>query len=359
MKSTKNNKSTMQSKISTFILGSCVAIGISTAVHAQDIHFSQMAFSPLNLNPAMAGAHSPMQAIVNYRNQWRSVASPYSTINASFDARLNENKRYKKGYLAAGVNFFNDKSGDAKISTTTGLVNVAYHILLDGNSTLGASIYGGFGQRSFDPTAGKWGSQYDGMAYNPLLSSGETFGRQNFTYGDFGMGALYTKKLSSSTMTSYDSKEITAGLALYHLNRPSYSFIVKNDDRLYMRWSMFVNATLGIENSKYSFMPAIYYQRQGKAQELLLGSYVRYMVAEASQITGFNQATYLSFGLFYRNRDALALKTMLEWGDYTVGFAYDVNVSSLSQVSNARGGFEIFLRYRMLGGLNGNRARIN
>jgi len=57
---------------------------------AQDIHFSQMEYSPLTLNPALAGANSPMQGIVNYRSQWNSVAVPYKTIAASFDMRCNE-----------------------------------------------------------------------------------------------------------------------------------------------------------------------------------------------------------------------------------------------------------------------------
>jgi type IX secretion system PorP/SprF family membrane protein len=351
----------MENTISKWFAIPALAIGllVSESAEAQDIHFSQMAYSPLNLNPAMAGVSAPLQGIVNYRNQWRSVASPYKTIGASFDARLNDNKRGKKGHLAAGLNFFNDQSGDARISTTTASLNVAYHILLDQTSTLGAGLYTGFGQRTFDPTNGKWGSQYDGMSYNAALGSGETFLRDRFSYFDVGAGVVYTKKLGERYMTANDTREINAGVAVYHLNRPSYSFIVKNDDRLYARWSVFVNGVVGVENSKLSFMPGLYYQRQGKAQELLVGSYVRYMVAEASQITGFNQATYMSFGVFYRNKDAMALKAMLEWGDYTVGFAYDVNVSSLSQVSNARGGFEFFLRYKMLGGLNGNRARIN
>ncbi|MEY4602991.1 MAG: hypothetical protein RIT43_1256, partial [Bacteroidota bacterium] len=39
------------------------------------------------------------------------------------------------------------------------------------------------------------------------------------------------------------------------------------------------------------------------------------------------------------------------------GFAYDVNISSLTTVSKARGGFEVFLRFNMNDG-GGFRARI-
>lgn len=146
-------------------------------------------------------------------------------------------------------------------------------------------------------------------------------------------------------MTSNDQKEFSFGGAVYHLSRPNYSFLSTNDERLYMRFSGFAHATLGISNTKLSLRPAIYYQRQRTAQELLIGTYFRYMVQEESRITGYNKGTFISLGAFYRNKDAFVVKAMVEWSDFTLGLAYDVNVSSLVNVSNARGGFEIFLKY--------------
>ena len=101
-----------------------------TSIHAQDVHFSHMEFSPLTLNPGLAGANSPMQGVVNYRSQWNSIAIPYKTIAASFDARFNENKRNKKGIIAGGLNFFNDQSGELKVTTTNVNINLAYHLIL-------------------------------------------------------------------------------------------------------------------------------------------------------------------------------------------------------------------------------------
>jgi hypothetical protein len=51
---------------------------------------------------------------------------------------------------------------------------------------------------------------------------------------------------------------------------------------------------------------------------------------------------------------------MLEWSDISAGFAYDINISSLTEVSSARGGFEIFLRYNVghLTGPGSSRSRI-
>ena len=151
-----------------------------------------MAFSPLTLNPALTGANSALQGIVNYRSQWNSVAEPYETIGASIDARFNDNKRNKSGIIAGGLNFFSDQAGDLKVSTNIVNLSLAYHLILDKTSTLGLGIYGGFGQRSINSARGKWGSQYDGESYNEALPSNEVFKSPSFTYVDAGAGLLYT-----------------------------------------------------------------------------------------------------------------------------------------------------------------------
>lgn len=325
---------------------------------AQDVHFSQMPYSPLTLNPALAGANSSLQAIVNYRTQWRAVASPYKTMAASVDGRINDNKRGKKGNLAYGVNFFNDQAGEARVATTNVNVTLGYHIILDRTSTLGAAVYGGFGQRSIDPAAGRWGSQYNGMNYDASIASGETFTTDRFAYGDVGAGIVYTYKEGESYMTGNDMKSFNYGFAVYHLNKPRYSFLGADQEELFMRWSVFANGNIGLGNSRWSIMPGVYYQRQKTAQELLVGTYFKCRLSEASRYTGRNKASYLSLGAFYRNKDAMVLKGMLEWSEYSLGVAYDVNVSSLTQVSRARGGVELFLRYNMSGTFGTARSRI-
>lgn len=335
-----------------------IAVVSLKSVSAQDIHFSQMPFSPLNLNPALAGANFDMQAIINYKSQWQSVAVPYKTMGASYDMRFNK-KRGKKGYFAGGINFFNDQAGDVKMTTTYGSLVAAYHLLIDDNSTIGGALYGGFGQRGINPAAGKWASQYDGLQYNSSLPSGENFNSQNFGHIDAGLGVLYTYKKSERYMTGNDQMQINAGIAAYHLNQPKYSFIDAPSEKLYMRISAFANGIIGIGNTRLSAMPGIYYNRQGTSQEILLGSYVKYMTSEASKFTGLKDASAVSAGVFYRNKDAVIVKGMFEWQNYALGIAYDLNTSSLAEVSKRKGGFEIFIRFASpspFGG--GSRSRI-
>ena len=334
-----------------------VLMCVSTFGSAQDVHFSHMEYSPLTLNPALAGANSPMQGIVNYRSQWNSVAVPYQTIAASFDARFNENKRDKKGIIAGGINFFNDQAGDLKVTTNNVNVNLAYHLILDRTSTLGLGIYTGFGQRTINPNEGRWGSQYDGSAYNPTILSGETFNSASFTFIDAGAGIVYTYKKNQGYMTQNDQRAFNYGFAMYHVNNPGYSFQEQSSEKLYMRWSMFANGTIGIQNTRGSILPGVYFQRQKTSMEILYGLYYKYQINEGSMATGFNKPFAIYLGLFHRLKDAMVGKFMVEWDQYSAGFGYDINISSLTEVSRSKGGFELFLRFNMGNG-GGFRSRI-
>src|SRR5690554_4234681 len=108
-----------------------------TNAKSQDIHFSQMAMSPLTLNPALTGAVYDFQANVNYRNQWLTVGEAYQTISASADTKLNFNyKHNKKAYFAVGVDFYHDRAGLVTVASNNFNLHLATHIVLTEHSTL-------------------------------------------------------------------------------------------------------------------------------------------------------------------------------------------------------------------------------
>lgn len=325
-----------------------LAVLLNFCATAQDVHFSQQFYSPLTLNPALTGATSPIQAIVNYRQQWNSVGEPFNTIGASFDARLN-NKNTKKGIFAIGVNFYNDNSGVSKVKTNNVNLHFAYHLPINQTNMIGIGIYGGWGQQTLDLRDEQWGVQYDATmteGYNPNMASGETFGFPSFSYMDAGTGLVYTYD-GSAYRTAKGETKVQAGAAVYHVSQPDYSFVSSTNDVLHMRISAFANAVFGIKNTKNAFMPSVYFNTQNSSREILLGTYYRYTLTEGSQITGYNKPFYISAGLFTRFNDAMIAKLLLQYQDYSVGFAYDFNISNLSSYSKSLGGFELFLRYNL------------
>lgn len=317
------------------------------SVDAQDVHFSSMEQSPLTLNPALAGANHDIQAIINYRTQWNTVGAPFQTIAASADMRLNSNKRSKNGHLAVGLNFFNDQAGQARIATNNVNLNVAYHLMVNDENTIGLGMYTGLGQRSLDDADGQWGSQYVGGAYNSNIPSGESFANPNFTFFDVGTGLVYTYGVDETSMRKNDGVKINAGYAVFHMNRPAYSFVENGEDPLYMRHAIFANASIGIGSTTMSIDPGVYVQVQGPSSEILFGADYRVLLNEGSKITGQIKKSSIAFGGFFRNRDAVIARVILEYADFGGGFSYDFNISTMSEITRTRGGAEFFLRWNM------------
>lgn len=321
-------------------------------VSAQDTHFAQTEYAPMLLNPALAGAFSHMQVIANYRNQWNSIASPYQTIAASFDVRLQRRDADNNSFLALGLNFYNDVAGDLKVTTNQASLNLAYHIKMGRYQLLRIGVYGGMNQRILDPNRGSWASQFDGDGINSGLASGENFGSYNHLFMDAGAGIVYSFRKMKYSVNNNINNNVNCGLAIYHANQPASSFISLPEDRLAMRISGFINSSFNIPNTQLAIQPAIYVQMQSKYSEVMFGTYLRYNIREASHFTGSIKPIAAALGLFSRYKDAFVAKGYFQYHQFSVGLAYDFNLSRLTPVSKSRGGFEVFLRFNLDDRLN-------
>jgi type IX secretion system PorP/SprF family membrane protein len=325
---------------------------VSKNVSAQDTHFAQTEYAPMLLNPALAGAFSHMQVIVNYRNQWNSIASPYQTIAASFDARLQRRDADNNSFIALGVNFFNDVAGDMKVTTNQFNLDLAYHIKMGRYSLLRIGIYGGMNQRILDPNRGNWASQFDGDGINTSIGSGENFGSYNHLFMDAGAGIVYTFRKMKYSVNNNINNNVNCGLAVYHANQPASSFVNLPEDKLAMRISGFINSSFNIPNTQLAVQPAVYVQLQSKYSEVMFGTYLRYNIRESSHFTGSIKPVAAALGLFSRYKDAFVAKGYFQYHQFSVGMAYDFNLSRLTPVSKSRGGFEVFLRFNLDDRLN-------
>ena len=136
------------------------------------------------------------------------------------------------------------------------------------------------------------------------------------------------------------------------MTQPSSSFVSLKNDRLHMRISGFINSSFNIPRTQLAVQPAIYYQHQGKNFQAMFGTYLRYNIREASHMTGRVKGVAAALGLFSRYNDAFIAKGYIQFHQYTVGMAYDFNLSRLTPVSKSRGGFELFLRFMLDDRLN-------
>lgn len=310
---------------------------------AQDFHFSQFSMTPTLINPAAAGSENQSRAFLNYRNQWRSISAPYTTVHASTDMALTKNNA-SKGYLAAGLDVTNDQAGTSKLRHLQATVSLAYHTRIGENSKLGAGLYGGFAQRSVNYNDLRWGSQYDGNTYNAGLPGGGTDGANSIAFADLGAGVIWSYSKGERYMTGNDQQKYTLGFSVLHANRPSYSFF-DTGERLNLKTVLHGDALIGIPNSGLSIVPGFMYAGQGSLSEIMVGTRFRFLLEQESNYTGFQKGKAIAFGTYYRVGDAFIPSVHLEMGKLEFCVSYDFTVSSLTDANNARGGMEIALRY--------------
>ena len=276
---------------------------------AQDIHFSQFLANSFVLNPAMVGVQkSDYKATIQRKSQWSSVTVPFSTFSTSF-----ENKDFYKG-LNLGVQFFNDKSGDSKL--TLNQLNIAlsrnYKVLKVNSFSIGGII--GLGQKTID--------------YSSLIfEEEENFISDNFLFPDIGIGLDYRTN-------SYEILSYNVGLSIYHINQANMSF---NEDEN-VKLSIKNNVNLGV-SYKYSEIikvnSVIIITNQWVQKEILIG--VRPEI-KLDEITLFPLA-------YYRINDAAIFGIGLEKDNIQFNISYDINTSDLTTASNYKSGFEFSIIY--------------
>ncbi|MDW8394285.1 MAG: PorP/SprF family type IX secretion system membrane protein [Chitinophagales bacterium] len=302
----------------------------SVAALGQDIHYSQFYASPLTLNPALTGINDCNYRIAGmYRNQWRSVTDPYVTPSVSFDINNVLQRWIRTGVLSAGGLLLNDKAGSGELSNLSIMASAAYARPLTASRKLNGSfgLQVGYVQKKLDFSKLLWESQFNGEGFDPTLSSNENF-NDKFSYIDLNAGLYLSYFLSQQA-------DLFGGLSVFHLIPPKESFLNNGNNKLGMR-------TVGHGGLRYklteqfSIVPQVLYMTQTKAQEINLGGSVAYALNNDVKLFG---------GAWYRVGDAVIPMIGIDYKQIRLGISYDVNISSLSDASKGRGGFELSLGY--------------
>lgn len=318
----------------------CLSFG---EVMAQDIHFSQFYDSPLNMSPALTGTDAPFRANLNYRSQWSAFGNPFQTIAGSVDMALMKNKN-KNAYFGAGLNIFHDKAGQSGLSKFLIAGNLSSVLKTGSNSHFSVGLQGAFNQRSVNLGNISWDNQYNGTAYDPSLPTGEAGGMLKKSFFDIGAGMAYNYSSSTSTMTSNDDFTLTLAAGAFHMNRPDQG--LTGVDKTNMRISGMMKMHIGIKGTNMAFEPILSYMQQGTLSEIDAGILMRYRLKAGSSHTTLASESAISFGACYRVKDALYPIIAYDFGNYSVGISYDVNLSTLTPYSQSRGGFEVVLKFR-------------
>ncbi|MFK8104251.1 MAG: PorP/SprF family type IX secretion system membrane protein [Saprospiraceae bacterium] len=311
-------------------------------LRGQDLHFTYYEMSPLTLNPALTGAFEGTFRVGGiYRDQWASVISnPFRTPSFYVDAPIIRGFG-KRDWVGVGAVVFSDQAGKANLSNSALLASVAYHMSLDKKSknvfTLG--VQGGVIQRRIDLADAKFEDEL--IAGGNFQSTDRNNINDNTSYVDFSVGAMLKSMINKKT-------NLTLGLAFNHITTPNNSLIpsdenrvesfpdsVSIDDPLNIVFHGLLNTDL---SAKWMLSPGIFWQNKAGANEIMVQTQLGYYLNEKKDIK-------LNFGLGYRFGDAGLALVGMDYKNLRVGASYDINLSSLTEVSNSVGGFEIAVSY--------------
>jgi type IX secretion system PorP/SprF family membrane protein len=315
--------------------------------NAQDIHFSQFYMSPLNLNPAMTGVMNCNHRLTaNYRNQWASILkqNAYNTYSVGYDQKMPVG-RYD--YFGVGGTFWGDKAGSSEFATIQARLSGSYAKKMGGYRrkahylVVGADF--GVSNRSINSQQLQWPSQNNGGTFDGTLPGG-VLQDYSFMFVDMSAGLLWFSVFD-------EFNNLYFGAAFSHLNRANVSFQQK-DIPLYGKLTAHFGGEF-VAAQRLSLLPGVVTFFQGPSFQVNVGNSFKFLLGNSRR---YHQAFQLGAWARVSNRlnqgklmDALILSTRFDYEQFTLGFSYDINTSSLRTATNGNGAFEFSLLYKVCG----------
>ena len=313
---------------------------------AQDFRFSQFNAMPFWLNPALVGGSYDVQAGAIYRSQDKGIDNPYTTYGAFADVAILK-KKESNSYFGLGLGFIQDNNKNIQYTSSLAALSLSYHLRITRKNFISVGLQPFFFQKSVNYAALKWGSQYDGTAYDAALPTGEpgtNFSKLTSIDGALGVNYQYISGNPFSVVSS--ESKLQVGLSMYHLPWAKYSFY-NDQEKVYSRFCLNASYSYKPGSSRVGVNPLLFFQKQGPSNEIMFGCNVFYILQEASAQTGYVKGSSVSAGLMYRVGDAIVATALLNYANIAFGLAYDINASSLTTSTKSFGAFELSLRYRV------------
>lgn len=308
-------------KIAFFV---ALFLGVAHGASAQDVIFSQFYANPLYLNPAFAGSKVCPRISLNYRSQWPSLVSAFTTVSASYD-------QYIDGmHGGIGAILLTDRQGDhGALSTSSFSAMYAFRFQLARDIWVNAGLKAGIVNTSLDWANLRFPDMIDNVTGFTGMTSAQMPEHTNKWYLDFDAGALI-----------YGSSWYV-GFAAAHLTQPSNGFygITKLPIKLTGNVGALINiaeearrtSSLGLGTPVLS--PNFIYQYQAGFHYFNYGLYLDWMP--------FIVGVWFRNGI--ENPDAFIFQVGFQQEYFKLGYSYDVTVSKLA--NNTSGAHEISLGF--------------
>ena len=293
----------------SFLLLSCVFV--SSAVLAQDPHFSQYFSNPVYLNPAFAGYNGCPTVHTAYRNQWPKISGNFQSANVSFDMMLG--KRH-----GIGINYLYDNAANTLESHGLSLIYAPVFRVFNNQLAISPAVEMAWGYRKLDTNNRTFGNMIDpryGFVY-PIDSAAEKNHRSLF---DLTTGLLLTWK------------GLVTGFSAQHVTQPDEG--ITGTSKLPVKLTGHISYQFNI-TERIKISPAFIYSNQQDFNSIL----------PSVTFEAYGARIGAAFRSSFTNPDAVIFMVGYRGYGIKVGYSYDYTVSSLNN-KNTGGSHEVSLAY--------------
>jgi len=307
-------------------------------------HLTQLNNNSSFLSPSETGRSKNLRVLINYRNQWKTIATPYTINVASLDLPL------LKGKIGIGGYFFQESLGDNIHKSFSGKLSAAYHLKskLATKDIISFGMEAGLLQNSNNGKVSLWEEQWNGFKFDEstVASDQVTYGKSSKSAFDLGAGVTW----GATYLNKFKTK---IGGSIKHLNKPLYNSL-NVENKIHRRYSIY--GTLEIRKQRSSAVitsekpflsPDFYYSSQGPFRIIQFGSFVSFPIKVKSKYTKNGNHVNFKIGSHLRLKDAIILNTAFRYNNFFIGLSYDYTISKLKSVGGLTSSFELLLKYRV------------
>lgn len=298
-----------------FIIIALVIVNLHTCYGQQDAQYTQYMYNTISVNPAYTGSRGIMSGLLLHRSQWLGLEGAPSTQTFNLHSPVGKN-------VGMGFSIVNDEIGNSTIQETSFDASFSYTIRTsEANDKLSFGLKAGGHLLNIDLSQlSGYVDEPIGMGsidnkFSPNIGLGIYFHNDKFYVGLSAPNILETEHYDRSFGDANDSFVVTERINYYFIS--GYVFDV---------------------TSTIKFKPAILFKAVKGAP----------FQADLSANALLHEK--VSLGLAYRWDAALSAMVGFQLSDrFTLGMAYDKEVTEFGNTAFNDGSFEVFLRYEFYG----------
>ncbi len=286
-----------------FLIFSALCFSITISYSQQEKLLTHFIFDKMSINPGATGVGMPAQVCgtMIYRNQWDKFNGAPNSVLANAEANISQ-------YIpsAAGISFYHDAIGFARQNNVT--LNYSYHLQMS-SGTLGMGVGLGLVSYGMAPTWVTPDNNPNDGSLPPAVSEA-TF--------DANIGVYYQSfngwyaGISSTHLPAMELTQLNFNTARHYYAMGGYRL-----DQAFGMSELDLEANVLLRTDAVTFSGDL-------------------------NVRALWDNTFYG-GLTFRPNDAIGIMAGMNWNSFTFGYAYDITVNRISNIS--AGSHELLFKY--------------